>query len=335
MKRLLLRRAALLPVLLLGVVVFAFLLVHLTPGDPARQLAGGVTATPQQVEQTREEYGLDEPLPVQFVSYVGNLAQGNFGNSLAFKQSVGDLLAKRAPATIELVAASLLIGIPVGLSLGIFAARRRDSFADHLTSILSVAGLSLPLFWLAYMIVWLISVQLGWLPLGGRLPAFTELDSITGINPIDAALQGEWAILGESLRYLVLPALTLAIVPVALIARFARASYIEVLGQDYIRTARAYGVRERDITWKQATKNALLPLITLFGVLIPAMLIAAVLSEVVFSWQGVGNLLLGAMQNRDYAVVESIVLMIGFICVVANALVDVSYALLDPRIRYS
>lgn len=335
MKQLLLRRAALLPLLLLGVALFGFLIVHLTPGDPARQLAGGSSATPQQVQAARAEYGLDKPLPVQFVTYIGNVAQGNLGTSLTFKRSVGSLLGKRAPATIELVFASLLIGIPVGLMLGIFAARRRDSFADHLTSILSVAGLSLPLFWLAYMVVWLVSVQLGWLPLGGRLPAFTELNSITGINPIDAALQGEWATFGESLRYLVLPALTLAIVPVALIARFARASYIEVLGQDYIRTARAYGISERDITWKQATKNALLPLITLFGILVPAMLIAAVLSEVVFTWQGIGSLLLGAMQSRDYAVVESIVLVIGVVCVVANALVDVSYALLDPRIRYS
>lgn len=335
MKRILLQRLAILPVLLLGVSAIAFTLVHLTPGDPARGLAGGTTATPRQIAQVKEEYGLDQPLPVQYVKYLENVVQGNFGTSFKFNKSVNDLVGERFPATIELVAAALLIGIPGGLLLGVFAARRRDSLADHATTLLSVAGLSLPLFWLAFMFAWLVSVQLGLLPLGGRLPPFTELDRITGLNTVDAAVQGQWATLGEALRYLILPTLTLAIVPLALFSRFTRASFVEVLGQDYIRTARAYGVPERSIVWRHAAKNALLPLITLFGILVPAMLIAAVLCEAVFTWPGIGSLLLEGMRGRDYAVVQSVVLILGVICVLANALVDVSYAIVDPRTRRS
>jgi ABC-type dipeptide/oligopeptide/nickel transport system permease component len=334
-KRVLLQRLALLPILLIGVSLIAFTLVHLTPGDPARELAGGPSATPRQIAQVKQDYGLDESLPVQYLKYVENVAQGNFGTSLKFNTSVNELIGDRLPATIELVGAALLVGIPGGLLLGIFAARHRDSLADHATTLLSVAGLSLPLFWLAFLFAWLVSVQLGLLPLGGRLPPFTELERVTGLNTVDALLAGQWSTFGEALRYLLLPALTLAIIPLALISRFTRASFVEVLEQDYIRTARAYGVTERKIIWQHAAKNALLPLITLFGILVPAMLVASVLSEAVFTWQGFGNLLLEAMRGRDYAVVQSIVLILGVICVVANALVDISYALLDPRTRRS
>lgn len=333
MTRTLLHRLAVLPILLVGVTLLAFLLLHAVPGDPARALAGGRYATPQQIEQTRHQYGLDRSLPVQYERYVGNAVQGDLGQSFAFQKPVTKVLGERIPPTVELVGAALLLGVPIGLLLGIAAARRRDSWADHLTTLLSLAGVSIPLFWLGLMLAWLVSVKLGWLPLSGRLSPFQSLQSITGIDVLDALLRGQWSTFWDALRHLALPAITLSLVPLAFAARFARASFIEVLGQDYVRTARAYGIGEREIVWRHAAKNALLPLVTVLGIIAPALLVGAVLCEAVFAWPGLGSLLLGAMQARDYAVVQSVMLVMGLLFVVSTALVDLSYALLDPRTR--
>jgi ABC-type dipeptide/oligopeptide/nickel transport system permease component len=333
MSRLLLGRLSLLPILLVGVTLLAFLLVHLTPGDPARSLAGGRTATEAQVDRVRTEYGLDRSLPVQYVSYVTNVAQGDLGLSFIYKRPVSDLFRTRFPATLQLVIASLLIGTPLGLAAGVLAARRRDTWIDNVMTLVTLAGLSGPLFWIAYIFAWVFSVQLGLFPLGGQLSAFTELPPITYMPLVDAVLQGEWAIASDALNHLALPAFTLAIVPFALVARFTRASFNEVLGQDYITTARAYGIPERRIVWRLAGKNALLPVVTLFGILVPVMLVASLLAEAVFAWQGTGSLLIQAMQEQDYAVVQGIVLILGALFVVSNALVDISYTILDPRTR--
>jgi ABC-type dipeptide/oligopeptide/nickel transport system permease component len=335
MKGLLLRRLAVTPLLVVGVTLFAFVLIHLAPGSPARDLAGGALATKPQIEQITKQYGFDQPIPVQYWKYLEGLAQGNLGTSLSYQEPVGTLLRHRFPATAELVIAALILGVPAGLLLGIMAARRRDSWVDNAASVGSLAGLSIPTFWLALLLAYVFSVKLQWLPISGELPPFTQLHSITGLGVVDALIQGQWGTAGQALRYLALPAITLAVIPMALIARFTRTTFVEVLGQDYIQTARAYGVRERDIVRHHAAKNALLPLVTLFGILVPALFVAAVLSEVVFSWPGIGNMLVSSLASRDYAVVTSVTLVIGLMFIVANALVDVSYLFLDPRTRRS
>ena len=335
MKKTLLRRLALLPVLAIGVTLVAFSLLHLAPGDPARKLAGGVLATPQTIAQVRRAYGLNKPLPVQYERYLINLAKGNLGTSLTYQKPVGRLLIDRFPGSAELVVASLIISVPIGIWLGVAGARRRNTRVDHATTLVSLASLSIPLFWLALLLAYLFSVKLHVFPLSGRLPPFTQLRRITGFDTVDALLEGRWALAAQAVRYLALPAISLSIISIGIIARFTRASFIEALNQDYIQTARAYGISERQIVWKHASKNALLPLVTLFGVLVPVLFVAAVLAEQVFNWPGIGGLLVESMQARDYSVVEGVMLVLGLMFIVANAFVDVAYTFLDPRIRRS
>ena len=335
MRSLLLRRLAITPLLAVGVTLFSFLLLHLVPGSPARQLAGGPLATKAQIAAVTAQYGFNKPIPVQYAKYLAGIIHGEFGTSLRYQEPVASLLRLRFPATAELVIAALILGVPAGLFLGVRAAQRRDSWVDNVASLISVAGLSVPTFWLALLLAYVFSVRFPLLPISGQLPPFTQLRPITGLDVVDAMLEGQWATMLQALRYLALPAISLSVIPMTLVARFTRTTFVEVLSQDYIQTARAYGVRERDVIRRHAAKNALLPLVTLFGILVPALFVAAVLSEVVFSWPGVGNLLVSALSDRDYAVVTGVTLIIGLMFIVANALVDVSYLFLDPRTRRS
>jgi peptide/nickel transport system permease protein len=335
MRSLLLRRLAITPLLAMGVTLFSFLLLHLVPGSPARQLAGGPLATKAQIAAVTAQYGFNKPIPIQYAKYLAGIIHGDFGMSLRYQQPVASLLRLRFPATAELVIAALILGVPAGLFLGVRAAQRRDSWIDNVASLISVAGLSVPTFWLALLLAYVFSVRFPLLPISGQLPPFTQLRPVTGLDVVDAMLEGQWATMLQALRYLALPAISLSVIPMTLVARFTRTTFVEVLSQDYIQTARAYGVRERDVIRRHAAKNALLPLVTLFGILVPALFVAAVLSEVVFSWPGVGNLLVSALSDRDYAVVTGVTLIIGLLFIVANALVDVSYLFLDPRTRRS
>lgn len=334
MKKLVRQRLLALPVLLFGVTLVVFLSVQLIPGDPA-EVIGGNTATPEQIAEIREDFGLDEPLPAQYARYVGRLLRGDLGESLFVHRPVTAELGDRMPASIELAVAALAIGVPIGALLGVAAAVRRDGPADYAATTISLIGLSVPTFWVGLMLAWIVGVELGWLPFSGRLPPFTELDTITGFVTLDAVLQGEWALLWQALRHLALPAITLSFIPMALIARYTRSGLIEALGQDYIRTARAYGLPNRQIVWRYATKNAMLPLVTLFGALVPALLAGAVLVESVFGWPGMGTFLLTAINTRDYPVIQSVTLVFALLYIVINLLVDLSYGLLDPRIRES
>jgi peptide/nickel transport system permease protein len=335
MRSLLLRRLAVTPLLALGVTLATFLLLHLVPGNPARQLAGGPLATKAQIAAVTVKYGFNQPLPIQYAKYVAGLLHGDLGMSLSYQEPVASLLRQRFPSTAELVIAALILGVPVGLFFGISAARRRDSWADNAASLMSIAGMSVPTFWLALLLAYIFSVKLHLLPISGQLPPFTQIRTITGLDVLDSMLERQWGTALQALRYLALPAITLSVIPLALTARFTRTTFVEVLSQDYIQTARAYGVPERDVIRRHAAKNALLPLVTLFGILVPALFVAAVLSEIVFSWPGVGNLLVNAITQRDYAVVTGLTLIIGLMFIVASALVDVSYLFLDPRTRRS
>jgi peptide/nickel transport system permease protein len=332
MAALIARRLLALPVLLLGVSLVVFVVSHLVPGDPARVLAGPF-ATETDVERLRTLYGLDRPLPEQYLSYLGRVVQGDLGKSFRSQRPVIVELGDRLPATIELTVAALLIGIPVGLWLGASAARRQNDLADNIATLGSIAGISVPLFWIGLMLAALFGVTLQWLPFSGRSTAFTDVPRMTGLLLIDAVLSKDWAAFVDGVEHLILPAMTLAVVPVALVSRVTRASFIEVLRQDYIRTARAYGFSESRIMRQHAARNAVLPLVTLLGVLVPSLLNGAVLTETVFSWPGVGTLLLNSIQGRDYAVIQGAALLFATFYVVANLLVDISYAWLDPRTR--
>jgi len=332
-KRLLRRRLLLLPITLLGVTAVTFLAIHLIPGDPAEILAGGPLAPPEAVDAMRVRLGLDQPLPVQYITYVSRLVHGDLGTSLFTGRPVATEIMERLPTSLSLTAAAVLIGLPIGAGLGVLAAVRRDGLIDHAARTVALLGLSLPSFWLALLLVWAFSVKLGWLPFGGELPAFTEIERRTGVALVDAMLAGDVGGFVEALRHLALPAITLAVIPIALTARYARGAFAEQLASPHIRTARAFGIPERVIVWRYVARNAMLPLVTLFGVLLPALLGGAVLIEVVFSWPGLGTYLLSAIQGRDYAVVQAVTLLLAVLYVLASLVVDLSYGLLDPRIR--
>lgn len=334
MRRILLQRLVVLPFVVLGITLLVFTVSRLVPGDPAVAFAGGATrAPPEFVERIRKEWGLDEPLLVQYGRYVGRLSRGDLGYSNIQQAPVIDLVLRRLPATIELTGAALLLGLPVGLFLGVRSAWRQGSVTDHIARLVAITGISLPLFWAPLLLIYVFSVQLGWLPLSGRLPAFSDFDGPTGINTVDALIQGDLTNLRTILSHLALPAITLAIIPAAVMARFARSIFIDVLSENYIRTAHAYGIRQGTILWRLAGKNAMLPLITLITLLVPALIVGSVLVESIFSWPGVGEFLLRSLNQRDYIVVQSLTLLVGLLYVVMNLLADISYAVLDPRTR--
>lgn len=335
MRRLVLRRLAMLPALLLGTTLLVFVLGRMAPGDPAELFAGGHQADPDAIERVRDEWGLDDPVLVQYGHYLGRLARGDLGRSITQQDEVTDVLGRRLPASLELTVGALLIGVPAGVGLGVAAARRRGSPVDDATRLVAMGGASVPIFWMALVLAYVFSVRLSWLPLGGRLPPFTSVDEVTGFYTIDALLHGDVELFGSVLRHLALPTLTLAIVPAAVMARFARASFLEVLGEDYIRTAHAYGIPPRTVVWRLAFKNAVLPLMTLLSLLLPALIVGAVLIETVFSWPGVGTFLLEALQARDYAVVQSVTLIVAAVYALTGLVADLSYAALDPRTRRS
>jgi ABC-type dipeptide/oligopeptide/nickel transport system permease component len=336
LRRLILQRLAVLPFVVLGISALVFFISRLIPGDPAVVFAGGRTrATPAMVAAIRHQWGLDRPLLVQYVKYVGRLAHGDFGYSNLQQASVVTLVMRRLPASIEVTGIALIIGVPIGLYLGVRSAWKQGSLTDHAANLLSITGIALPLFWAPLLFIYLFSVQLGWLPISGRLPAFSAFHGITGIYSLDALIRGDFADFWTILRHLILPSATLAIIPAAILARFGRAIFLDVLGENYIRTAHAYGIRPRTILWKLAGKNAMLPLITLITLLIPALIVGGVLVESIFSWPGVGQFLLSSLNERDYVVIQSLTLMVGLLYVVLNLIADMSYAILDPRTRRS
>ncbi len=334
MWRMIRRRLLVLPILLVGVAFVVFLALYLVPGDPA-EVIGGDRATPERIEQIREQYGLDQPMPVRFGRYLQRLAVGDLGESLFAHQPVAHELGKRMPASLELTFAALAIGVPAGVGLGIVGALHRNRAADNVATGVSLLGLAVPSFWLGLILAWVFGVILKWLPYSGRLPPFSRLEQPTGFVLVDTLIHGEFGLFWQGLRHLALPALTLSVIPAALVARFTRTAFIDALGQAHIRTARAYGIPSRRIVMSYAAKNAMLPLVTLFGALVPALLAGGVLVETVFSWPGIGTFLLNSITTRDYPVIQGTTLVFGVIYIVINLLVDVSYGLLDPRVRES
>ncbi len=330
-----LRRLLNLIPVLVGITLLVFLFLHLIPGDPAQILAGQ-RATPETVEAIRKQLGLNQPLPIQYFLFLGNLLRFNLGYSIISGASIIQEILTRWPATFELAVAAMLIALILGIPAGVLAAVRKNSAVDNLTMSGSLLGVSMPVFWLGLLLIYLFAVNLQWLPPGLRISqeAALSFKPITGFYVLDALLQLNWKAFKDVLAHLILPALTLSTIPLAIIARITRSTMLEVLSQDYIRTARAKGVLERWVIFKHALKNALLPVVTIVGLQFGTLLSGAILTETIFSWPGIGSWIYDGILNRDYPVVQGGVIFVSMSFVLINLLVDISYAFLDPRIQY-
>jgi len=333
MTRYLLRRLLAMVPVFFGVLLVVFVISRLTPGDPAVVMLGE-KATPEAVARLREVLGLNDPLPVQFLKYLGRALQGDFGRSIQSNERVLVDLATRFPATIELTFAAMLLASTAGVATGVLAALRQHSWFDGLSMFIALFGFSMPIFWLGIMLILLFAWLLGWFPISGRLDYTIELAHISNFYLLDAVLSRNWPALSNALQHLVLPAVALSTVPLAIIARMTRSSLLEVLRQDYVRTARAKGLAEQVVVLRHALRNASIPVITVIGLNVGSLLGGAILTETIFAWPGVGRLVVDAIFARDYPVVQGAVVMIALVFVIVNLIVDLSYAYLDPRIRY-
>jgi peptide/nickel transport system permease protein len=329
----LLRRLALAVPTLLGVSLLVFFMLHSAGGDPA-QLILGSRADPASLAALRQEMGLDRPLPAQYVAFLGGAIRGDFGRSYRSNTSVTAEIAARFPATIELAVSAMAIALIVGGVIGALAAVRRYSFLDYFSSAVVLLGVSIPTFWLGLIFIIVFALWLRWLPISGRIDPRLGADPSAPFLTVTSVLQGNWSVANDALRHLILPALTLAAWPAAIVARMTRASLIEALNQDYVRTARGKGLSERLIVAGHAARNALLPVLTVVGLEFGTLLGGAVITETIFSWPGLGQLTVSAIAARDYAMVQGVVLLLAAVFILLNLLVDVLYAVLDPRIRF-
>jgi peptide/nickel transport system permease protein len=327
------KRILLLIPVLIGVSILSFLLIHLAPGDPARTIAGEHAST-QTIEALREKYGLDKPLATQYWIWFRQVLKGDLGRSIVSNQPVMREILDRFPNTVELTFVSMFIAILVGAIAGIVSASKQYSFLDYTTMGIALFGVSMPVFWLGIMLMMIFGVFLRWLPLGGRIDTLIPFQRISGLYLLDSIISWNWRAFVSSLRYLVLPSVALATIPMATIARVTRSSMLEVLRQDYIRTERAKGLSERLVIYKHAARNALLPVITVIGLNFGLLLAGAILTETIFSWPGIGRYVVKAVQMRDYPAVQGCVLFFAFMFVVVNLITDVLYAYIDPRIKY-
>jgi peptide/nickel transport system permease protein len=328
------RRLAFLLVVLVGMSLVTFVVSHAIPADPARLLAG-LEVSREQVESVRREYGLDKPLVQQYAQYVHGLLRGDLGKSLSTRRPVRDDLQSFFPATLELGLAATLIALAVGVPFGVFAAVRRGKWIDHGTRIAALAGAALPVFWSGLMLQLLFYRDLGWLPAGGRLPQGQPPPvALTGLYTVDALAAGQWSVFWSAARHLVMPALALSGVMLAGLARMMRSSLLDVLREDYIRTARAKGVAERAIVLRHAMRNALIPVLTVFGLQFGHLLGGAILTETVFFWPGVGAYAVRAVTSVDFPAIMGAAMLLAAVYVIVNLLVDLSYTVVDPRIRY-
>lgn len=333
MKKYILKRLLLLIPVLLGVSVLVFAVLHLFTTDPAANILGQ-HATQAQIEALREKLGLNDPVWLQYWNYLKGILHGDFGNSLFSNTSVTKEIFSRFPATVELALCAILFASVVGIIVGVISAVKKNSIFDYAGMVGALMGVSMPIFWLGILLILLFSVTLGWLPVSGRSIIGLEPTRITGMFILDSILTGNWRALGDSIAHLVLPTVALGSYSTAIIARMTRSTVLETLDQDYIRTAWAKGLSHRVVVIRHALRNALIPVITVIGLQLGGLLSGAVLTETVFSWPGIGKYTVDAIIRSDYPVVQGVVLLIAFIFVVVNLLVDIVYAFLDPRIKY-
>lgn len=330
-----LKRVALTGLMLFGLVCITFTVSNVAPSDPAA-LAAGPDATRDMVETIRREYGLDRPLPEQFVRYVGGLLQGDLGRSIVTTRPVAQDLARYFPATLELVLLSMTLGVLVGVPMGMFSAVLKNRAPDHATRFVAVSLVALPAFWFGILLQLLFSVQLEWLPTSGRLEVATAPPpTITGMLLFDSAVAGQWATFGDALSHALLPALVLSFPCLASILRVNRAEMIEVLASDYVTAARAHGISRLRVVCVLALRNAMLPTLAIIGLRWGWMLGSTVLVETVFDWPGIGLYAVSSAIAGDFKPVMGVTLLIGLNFMIANLIVDLLYGVLDPRLRAS
>lgn len=349
MGRYILRRLISVLPTLIGVTLIIFLFQRLIPGDPAVAMLGE-HATQENVERIREQFGLNRPafldrealangdlagfFDSQYIRYIDRLLHFDLGNSIHRRIPVLETLGERFPATMELAMLSMFIALLIGLPIGIASAARRNSTLDGVTMVGSLIGVSMPIFWLGIMEIMLFSVFLKWLPSGGRLSTGIVITPITNFLFLDSILTGNFPGFIDALKHIAMPAMALATIPTAIIARMTRSSMLDVLQEDYIRTATAKGLAERIVLFRHALKNAFLPVITIIGIQVGTLLAGAVLTETIFSWPGIGKWVYDSILGRDYPIVQGVTLLIAIIFLLVNLIVDISYATIDPRITY-
>lgn len=326
------RLLQLIPVLL-GMTFIVFMIIRAIPGDPA-QVILGQQASEEAIKALRTSLGLDNPWYIQYFDYLKGLVTGDMGDSLRTRSPVSEEIWPYLAATFELSLFAIIIAVVIGINAGIISAWYQNSWFDYLAMVLALIGVSMPIFWLGLMNQWIFSIELGILPTTGRENVRDPIDNITNFYVLDTLIQGDFNQLATVLKHLVLPGTALATIPMAIIARMTRSSMLEVMRSDYVRTARAKGVKMFWVVYKHALKNAIIPVLTIIGLQMGLLLGGAILTETIFGWPGIGRYIYEAIGFRDYPVIQSGILVVAFIFVMINLLVDLLYGLVDPRIKY-
>lgn len=317
----------------IGIVALTFFLIRLAPGDPILLMAGEHGVSPERYAELRQQLGFDQPILLQFAGYLWQVLNGNLGVSVVTQTPVLEEFLKLFPATLELAIIAMILAVAIALPAGVLAAVKRNTIIDHSITAVSLVGYSMPIFWWALLLILLFSVNLGWMPVAGRLNFIYDIESVTGFMLIDTVLAADRDAFLDALRHLTLPAIVLATIPLAVITRMTRSSMLEVLKQDYIRTARAKGLSESAVIFKHALRNALIPVVTVIGLQTSILMTGAILTETIFSWPGIGKWLLEAVYRRDYPVVQGGVLLIAGLVILVNTVVDMLYVVINPRLR--
>ncbi len=330
-----LRRAGLVIPTFIGITLLVFSLIHLIPGDAVEAMSGERGMDPARYARLLHEFGLDRPLYVQYFDYLGLVLQGDLGRSLITHEPVLKEFMTLFPATLELSLCAITLALLAGLPAGILAALKRNTFLDYSVMGVSLTGYSMPIFWWALLLILLFSVTLGWTPVSGRIDIVYDLPRVTGFMLIDGLLSGEPGAFKSAISHLVLPAIALGTIPLAVIARMTRSAMLEVLREDYVRTARAKGLPQWRVIGLHVLRNALIPIVTVIGLQVGTLLAGAILTETIFSWPGIGKWLVEAIHRRDYQVVQGGILMSATIIIAVNLIVDVLYGVINPRIRHS
>jgi len=333
MLRYILQKLALIVPTVFGISLAAFFFVRMLPGDPILAMAGERGVSPERYAELVTRFGYDKPIWIQYLNYIGNVLQGDFGISIATKRPVIGEFSALFPATVELALVAMVIAVLIGIPAGIFAAVRRGSILDQATMGVALTGYSMPIFWWGLLLIIFFSGTLGWTPVSGRIGLQYFFQPVTGFMLIDSLLSGKSGAFGSAVSHLILPSIVLATIPLAVIARQTRSAMLEVLGEDYVRTARAKGLEPSRVVGLHAFRNALIPVVTTIGLQVGTLMAGAILTETIFSWPGIGKWMIDSIGKRDYVVVQSGLLLIALIVMAVNLIVDVLYAVINPRIR--
>ena len=335
MLKLILSRLAVLIPTFLGVSIIAFSFIRLLPGDPVMLMSGERVMSPERHAEIMHDLGYDRPLPVQYFDYLGGVLTGDFGKSVVTKRPVLDDFFAKFPATLELSICAIIIAVALGIPAGVMAAVKRGSFFDQAVTGAALVGYSMPIFWWGLLLIIVFSGVLQWTPVSGRISLLFFFKPVTGFMLIDSLLSGQKGAFVSAVNHLILPSIVLSTIPLAVIARQTRSAMLEVLGEDYVRTARAKGLSPLRVVGLHALRNALIPVITTIGLQVGVLLAGAILTETIFSWPGIGKWMVDSVSRRDYPVIQSGLLIIAGIIMLVNLIVDVLYGLVNPRIRYN